>query len=65
MDAEPVELKCYNGEMVTPCGSFVCLGSLTTVKGASSPEIRRRIIKAGEVCRSLGKVWAMKGPPLK
>ena len=65
MDAEPVEVKCCNGEMVTPCGSFVYLGSLTTVKGASGPEIRRRIIKAGEICRSLGKVWAMKGLPLK
>ena len=28
-------------------------------------EIRRRIIKAGEVCRSLGKVWKMKGLSLK
>ncbi len=46
---------------VTPYGSFVYLGSLTTAKGASSPEIRRRIIKAREVCRSLGKVWSLKG----
>ena len=65
IDAEPVEVKCCNGKKVTPCGSFVYLGSLTTAKGASSPEIRRRIIKAGEVCRSLGKVWSMKGLPLK
>ena len=65
MDAEPVEVKCCNGKRVTPCGSFVYLGSLTTVKGDSSPEIRRRIIKAGEVCRALGKVWSMKGLPLK
>ena len=28
-------------------------------------EIRRRIIKAGEVCRSLRHVWAMKGLPMK
>ena len=65
MDTEPVEVKCCNGKMVTPCGSFVYLGSLTTAKGASGPEIRRRIIKAGEVCRSQGKVWAMKGLPMK
>jgi len=51
--------------MVTPCGSFVYLGSLTTNKGESGMEIRRRIIKAGEVCRSLGKVWKMKGLSLK
>ena len=65
MDAEPVEVKCCNGKMVTPCGSFVYLGSLSTVRGSSGPEIRRRIMKAGGVCRSLGKVWAMKGLPLK
>ena len=23
INAEPVEVKCRNGEMVTPCGSFV------------------------------------------
>ena len=61
INAEPVEVKCCNGKMVTPCGSFVYLGSLTTNKGESGMEIRRRIIKAGEVCRSLGKVWKMKG----
>ena len=65
VNAEPVEVKCCNGKKVTPCGSFVYLGSLTTAKGDSSPEIRRRIIKAGEVCRSLGKVWSMKGLSLK
>ena len=65
MDAEPVEVKCCNGKMVTPCGSVVYLGSLTNAKGASGPEIRRRIIKAGVICRSLGKVWAMKGLPMK
>ena len=64
INAEPVEVKCCNGKMVTPCGSFVYLGSLTTIKGVSGQEIRRRIIKAGEVCRSLGKVWAMQWLPL-
>ena len=63
--AEPVEVKCCNGQKVMPCGSFVYLGSLTNNKGESGPEIRRRIIKAGEVCRSLGKVWKMKGLSLK
>ena len=65
MNAEPVEVKCCNGKKVTPCGSCVYLGSLTTAKGDSSAEIRRRIIKAGDVCRSLGKVWSMKGLPSK
>ena len=64
INTEPVEVKCCNGKMVTPCGSFVYLGSLTN-KGESGMEIRRRIIKAGEVCRSLGKVWKMKGLSLK
>ena len=64
INAEPVEVKCCNGKMVTPCGSFVYLGSLIN-KGESGMEIRRRIIKAGEVCRSLGKVWKMKGLSLK
>ena len=63
--AEPVEVKSCNGQKVMPCGSFVYLGSLTNNKGESGPEIRRRIIKAGEVCRSLGKVWKMKGLSLK
>ena len=63
--AEPVEVKCCNGQKVIPGGSFVYLGSLTNNKGESGPEIRRRIIKAGEVCRSLGKVWKMKGLSLK
>ena len=35
INAEPVEVKCCNGKMVTPCGSFVYLGSLTTNKGES------------------------------
>ena len=65
INAEPVEVKCCNGKMVTPCRSFVYLGSLTNNKGESGMEIRRRIIKAGEVCRSLGKVWKMKGLSLK
>jgi hypothetical protein len=65
INAEPVEVKCCNGKMVIPCGSFVYLGSLTNNKGESSLEIRRRIIKAGEVCRSMGKVWKMKGSTLK
>ena len=56
-------MKCCNGKMVTPCSSFVYLGPLTN-KGESGMEIRRRIIKAGEVCRS-GKVWKMKGLSLK
>ena len=55
INAEPVEVKCCNGKMVTPCGSFVYLGSLTNNKGESGMEIMRRIIKAGEVCRSLGR----------
>ena len=58
-------MKSCNGQKVMPCGSFVYLGSLTNNKGESGPEIRRRIIKAGEVCRSLGKVWKMKGLSLK
>ena len=65
IDAEPVEVRCCNGKKLTTCGSFVYLGSLTIASGDSGPEIRRRIIKAGEVCRSLGNVWSMKGLPLK
>ena len=65
INAEPVEVKCCNGKMVTPCGSFVYLGSLTNNKGESGMEIRRRIMKAGEVCRSLGRVWERKGLSLK
>ena len=61
--AEPVEVESCNGQKVMPCGSFVYLGSLTNNKGESGMEMR--IIKAGEVCRSLGKVWKMKGLSLK
>ena len=34
-DVEPVEVRCCNGEVATPCGSFVYLGSLTTAKCSS------------------------------
>ena len=44
VNAEPLEVKCCNGKIVTPCGSFVYLGSLTKNKGASGMGKRRRII---------------------
>ena len=46
VNKEPVEAKCCHGKT---CRSFVYLTSLTN-KGESGLEIRRRIIKAGEVC---------------
>ncbi len=49
-DVEPVVRSC-SGEVAKTYGSFVYLGSLTTAKGSSGPEIRRRIIKAGEAFR--------------
>ena len=65
MEVEPVEVRSCNGGMATPCGSFVYLGSLTTAKCSSGPEIRRRILKAGVVYSKLWRIWAMKGLSLK
>ena len=45
INTEPVEVKCCNAKMVTPCGSFVYLGSLTNNKDESGMEIRRRIVE--------------------
>ena len=64
-DVEPVEVKSCSGEVAKACGSFVYLGSLTIAKGSSSPEIRRRIKKAGEAFRYVWRFWTMKGLSLK
>ena len=61
VDVEPVEVRTCSGEVVKACGSFVYLGSLTTTRCSSSPEIRRRILKAGAACRNLREVWGTKG----
>ena len=47
-DIEPIEVRSCNGGVAQSCGSFTYLRSLTDIKGSSSPEIRRKIKKAGE-----------------
>ena len=64
-DVEQVEVRSCNGGVAKARGSFLYLGSLTDNKDSSGPEIRRRIKKATEIVRRLGRVWAMKGLPLK
>ena len=64
-DIEPIEVRSCNGGVAQSCGSFTYLGSLTDIKGSSSPEIRRRIKKAGEAFRGAWILWRMKGLSLK
>ena len=63
-DIEPIEVRSCNGGVAQSCGSFTYLGSLTDIKGSSSPEIRRRIKKAGAF-RGAWILWRMKGLSLK
>ena len=55
-EVEPIEVRTCCGGVAKLCGSFPYLGSLADVKGLSSPEIRRRIKKAGEAFRSMWRL---------